>query len=366
MVEPGAAFDVESEFDEVRLENELQATMERNDQLIKENEMFTAHLFRRKPPPADGQLGPEPVMEGGRRPMTPAEKLEIIMLEEDAINADIAALADQAQRDIISLKEVLEESTVRCNEIKKDAYELRRDLFINAENPKVGEISAERIVKYFQEKLEAKQAQCDKLAAKNNSLKQQIQKCDLQLKQKSEQGENLHQIDFQQLQIENSQYNAKIDQRNKQLLKLKMTTVKTVQILNNGKTDLAGLLNKNTCLKRDIDERKAQIKRMSDELNRVVEDVAKAKKYNKRCEEKLNSMEMPKILDYVHQTSEAQALRAVLQNWKRKVEIAEIGTRRVITARHAQAQQDQVKLKQKVRHDADEAELKAHLEHDLQ
>lgn len=123
---------------------------------------------------------------------------------------------------------------------------------------------------------------------------------------------------------------------------------------------------------------------MSDELNRVVEDVAKAKKYNKRCEEKLNrlavmfpptlrsltgqcvSMEMPKILDYVHQTSEAQALRAVLQNWKRKVEIAEIGTRRVITARHAQAQQDQVKLKQKVRHDADEAELKAHLEHDLQ
>lgn len=85
-------------------------------------------------------------------------------------------------------------------------------------------------MKYFQEKLEAKQAQCDKLAAKNNSLKQQIQKCDLQLKQKSEQGENLHQIDFQQLQIENSQYNAKIDQRNKQLLKLKMTTVKTVQV----------------------------------------------------------------------------------------------------------------------------------------
>ena len=45
-------------------------------------------------------------------------------------------------------------------------------------------------------------------------------------------GEVLHAIDFDQLQIENKQYLAKIEERNNELLKLKMTVSKTVQILN--------------------------------------------------------------------------------------------------------------------------------------
>ena len=45
-------------------------------------------------------------------------------------------------------------------------------------------------------------------------------------------GEVLHAIDFDQLQIENKQYLAKIEERNAELLKLKMTAGNTVQILN--------------------------------------------------------------------------------------------------------------------------------------
>ena len=40
----------------------------------------------------------------------------------------------------------------------------------------------------------------------------------------------LHYIDFHQLQIENKQYVAKIEERNQELLKLKMTTGSTVQV----------------------------------------------------------------------------------------------------------------------------------------
>ena len=49
-------------------------------------------------------------------------------------------------------------------------------------------------------------------------------------------GDVLHYIDFHQLQIENKQYVAKIEERNQELLKLKMTTGSTVQVLNSLKT----------------------------------------------------------------------------------------------------------------------------------
>lgn len=46
-------------------------------------------------------------------------------------------------------------------------------------------------------------------------------------------GDVLHYIDFHQLQIENKQYVQKIEERNQELLQLKMTTGNTVQVLNN-------------------------------------------------------------------------------------------------------------------------------------
>ena len=72
----------------------------------------------------------------------------------------------------------------------------------------------------------------EKLRLKNATLKTHIKKVEVQLKHKEEMGDVLHYIDFHQLQIENKQYVAKIDERNQELLQLKMTTGKTVQVLN--------------------------------------------------------------------------------------------------------------------------------------
>ena len=44
--------------------------------------------------------------------------------------------------------------------------------------------------------------------------------------------DSLHFIDFHQLQIENKQYIARIEQRNQELLRIKMTTGRIVQTLN--------------------------------------------------------------------------------------------------------------------------------------
>jgi Domain of unknown function (DUF4201) len=51
-------------------------------------------------------------------------------------------------------------------------------------------------------------------------------------------GDALHYIDFHQLQIENKQYVGRIEERNEELLRLKMTTGRTVQALNTFKNGL--------------------------------------------------------------------------------------------------------------------------------
>lgn len=74
-----------------------------------------------------------------------------------------------------------------------------------------------------------------KLRLKNSTLKVQKKKLHMQLKQKEEMGEVLNEVDFQQLKIENSQYLEKIEERNQDLLRLKLMATNTLQVLNSYK-----------------------------------------------------------------------------------------------------------------------------------
>ena len=53
-----------------------------------------------------------------------------------------------------------------------------------------------------------------------------------QLHQKEDMGEVLHVVDFDQLKIENQQYLDRIEERNMELLRLKATTGKAVQVID--------------------------------------------------------------------------------------------------------------------------------------
>lgn len=48
-------------------------------------------------------------------------------------------------------------------------------------------------------------------------------------------GEVLHEVDFNQLKIENQQYLERIDERNQDLLRLKLMAGNTLQVLNSYK-----------------------------------------------------------------------------------------------------------------------------------
>ena len=101
----------------------------------------------------------------------------------------------------------------------------------------------------------------EKLRLKNMTLKSQIQKMETQLQQKEDMGEVLHVIDFDQLKIENQQYLEKIEERNNELLRLKLTTGNTVQVLNTLKHKLNNLTAESEWLKRETAARRSSYSR---------------------------------------------------------------------------------------------------------
>lgn len=70
----------------------------------------------------------------------------------------------------------------------------------------------------------------EKVSLKNTTYKAAIAKLEAQLAHKEEMGEVLHLVDFDQLKIENQQHMETIDAKNKELIRLKLATGKTVQV----------------------------------------------------------------------------------------------------------------------------------------
>merc|ERR1712100_938065 len=137
-------------------------------------------------------------------------------------------------------------------------------------------MGAEKAIRYMEEKLRAKGAIAEKLRLKNATLKSQYQKVEGQLQQKEDMGEVLHVIDFDQLKIENQQYLEKIEDRNNELLRLKLTTGNTVQVLNTLKHKLHNLTAESEWLKRETSQRKEALSKITEEITKVEQEKEQA------------------------------------------------------------------------------------------
>ena len=135
------------------------------------------------------------------------------------------------------LKAILEGTDLSIAEIRKEAFDFGRFLSA-AENGRVGKYDAEKLTKYMYDKLKQKEQLIDKLQTKNVSLRGQILKSETNIKHKVEMGDDLKFIDFHQLQIENKKFVKDIDEKNKQLVQLKLQSGTTIQALNKLKKEL--------------------------------------------------------------------------------------------------------------------------------
>jgi len=309
------------------MEAELEELLQENRVLQQENALFCAHFARLEEeyPDERKEDAGESKDSGMSRVLTLEEKMHVAKVEFEQCQKQIEATKHESEKLIATLKAVIEETDMAIADLKKEAYEFKRDIVIGAENVRTGKTMAEKVVKYMEEKLKYKDAMIEKLRLKNVTLKGLIQKVESQLKQKEEIGDVLHYIDFHQLQIENKQYMSKIDERNKDLLKLKRSTGKTVQALNNMKNKLNTLVSENEWVQKEIGLRKEQLEKARNDINKVGKEIVREEAVRRKLTQVEDSaIDMPHILDYVAQKKEMYELKAQVKDWSRKVEISGI------------------------------------------
>lgn len=260
--------------------------------------------------------------------LTTDQKYEISIAVHEDLQAEVEKNKKTSEKMIDTLRAVLEETEIRIGELKRDAYEFKRDVVVGAENERTGKIMAERVARYFEEKLKVKDSLIEKLRLKNATLKGQITKVENQLSQKEEVGDALHYIDFHQLQIENKQFIAKIEERNEELLSVKMSTGKTTQTLNDLKKKLYAKTDEAAWLNTENKTKEMTLMKLKQEVRKVEKELyAETRQGNKLKQQINDASEMPNIEDYIMQKKAMYELQTQIKNWKKKVQITEMAAK---------------------------------------
>ncbi|KAK3086713.1 hypothetical protein FSP39_022367 [Pinctada imbricata] len=337
------------DFTDEQLFHHVEETERENMVLATETQMFEKYLKKNEPKDTMGL--PPPGTSGGLTPsgsqdgrlavnrkrsksrssnlsqslrLTTEQKCDIAQKEIDDLREEFDQLKENCEKVLDTYKAIMEEADLRLAEIKKESYEFERDIVKGAMNPRTGKVISEKVSRYFEDKNRARDTLIEKLRLKNSTLKVQKKKLDLQLKQKEEMGEVLHKVDFDQLEIENKQYLEKIDERNQDLLKLKLMATKTLQVLNSYKKKLQTLTMESERLKSEISSRNELLSRIDSETDVVEEDRAKAEKINRKLRQQLADFKVPDVMEYVTEKADLYELQKKVKSWERKVEIAEM------------------------------------------
>ncbi|CAG5097621.1 Similar to CCDC113: Coiled-coil domain-containing protein 113 (Homo sapiens) [Cotesia congregata] len=169
--------------------------------------------------------------------ITLSHRIEMANKEIDEMKKQLVACEKQITRKKSNFTAELEEIELRIRDIDEAKEQLEIHV-VKKEADKTGKISADKFLRYIETWTKAVDRVIDKLRLKSLTIKSQIKKARLQLRQREELGETLHLIDFQALAIENEEYLKKIDDKNRQLGQLKKITGRYNIELSNCKEQL--------------------------------------------------------------------------------------------------------------------------------
>ena len=155
-------------------------------------------------------------------------------------------------------------------------------------------------------------------------------------------GDDLKFIDFHQMQIANKKHVKEIEERNRRLIKLKLSAGSTTQMLTKLKKQLAEAEAKASSFRKDkaaknasLLKKKADIANTEKKINDINEEQRKLKMMVQ------NRKDMPEPLNFVKQRNDCVKEARENKDWKRKIEIAEFEAKkaRAIIRKHNRMQQ---------------------------
>ena len=212
-------------------------------------------------------------------------------------------------------------------DIKMEVYELNRKIDTQTNN-KNGKISYEVFKKFFEDKFKKLENLAKKYKDQIGSLNKQIVVATKKIEKKDSNNE-LQFIDFHQLQIENKKYVKEVDEKNKLLLKLKMTIGKITQDKNNYKNRLTNELQRSMDSRREIKRNrqdKEKLRLMNIRQNKISEE---RDQETNMLHNKLTKGAKLLTNHHVRVKNIEKGMIHILDNLKKKLEIEKIKSKEV-------------------------------------
>ncbi|XP_012599435.1 cilia- and flagella-associated protein 263 isoform X1 [Microcebus murinus] len=256
--------------------------------------------------------------------LTVDQKLELAQKELEDMKDELRHMRANAERDLQHHEAIIEEADIRWSDVQKEVREFEKDILKTISKKKGSILATQKVMKYIEDTNRRRDAMKDKLRLKNISLKVQRKKMLLQLRQKEEGGEVLHEVDFQQLKMENAQFMETIEGRNQELIQLKLVSGNTLQVLNTYKSRLQRAMEIHYNLDKEILLRNELLGKIEKETLQVEEDRAKAEGLNKKLRRQLAEFRAPHVMVYLQEKILNVDLEKSIKMWERKVEIAEM------------------------------------------
>ncbi|KAK2488959.1 hypothetical protein MC885_004781 [Smutsia gigantea] len=225
------------------------------------------------------------------------QKCELVQKELEDTKEEIRHMRANAEWDLQHHEAIIEEAEIRWTEVQRAVQEFKKDILKTISKKKGSILATEKVMKYIE---------------------------DMNRRRKEEVGEALHDVDFQQLKIENAQFLDTTEARNQELIQLKLVSGNTLQVLNTYKSKLHRATEMSISLDKEILLRNELLEKIERETLQAEKDRAKAEALNKQLRKQLAEFRVPQVMVYVRETILNGDLEKTIKMWERKVEIAEM------------------------------------------
>lgn len=146
-------------------------------------------------------------------------------------------------------------------------------------------------------------------------LRNKCERLAKQLRKREKQNDGKHLIDFEQLKIENTNLNEKIEERNEDLLKLRKKATTTIHVLTHVKEKLEFVKAENTQLQKQVNELEDMLATLRDKLTQTKKDRDIFVNENQRMREKMPMIGSEDLLlDYELRKKQIENLRIEVVN----------------------------------------------------
>ena len=221
----------------------------------------------------------------------------------------------EAQGALDAYKERHEETIVEAEEQDAAFRDFLREQASQALFPRNNKPIPQRKIDEFLQREEQMYNEIHAERVTGIKLRNKFERLAKALKKKEKQNDGMHLIDFEQLKIENTNLNERIEERNEDLLKLRKKATTTIHVLTHVKEKLEFVKAENTQLQRQVTELEELLAALRDKLTQTKKDRDLFVNENLRMKEKMPMIGSEDLLlDYELRKKQIEDLRIEVVN----------------------------------------------------